>query len=161
MNLINEIQALFVDNRWTLSTAESCTGGAIAASLTEVPGASEYFLGSIVAYSNDFKHHYLHVPKELIKTHGAVSKEVAVAMVQGLIHSSKADFGIAVTGVAGPSGGTPQKPVGTVWVAVMHKDFDPEVKMLQLTGSRSSIISGTVEAALLLLYKTALNRRSL
>lgn len=156
MSLEHEIQSLFVANHWSLATAESCTGGAIAAKLTKISGASKYFLGSIIAYSNDFKQDLLHVPHKLLEKHGAVSEEVVEAMVQGLLKGTNADFGIAVTGIAGPLGGSPQKPVGTVWISVMHRNSFPITEMLKLTGDRLTIIEGATTASLQLLHKTAL-----
>lgn len=99
----------------TIATAESCTGGMIAASLTEVPGASAVFTHGIVAYANEAKIGVLGVPPMLIADHGAVSGQVAEAMAEGVAKLSGADLAISVTGVAGPDGGTPDKPVGLVW----------------------------------------------
>jgi nicotinamide-nucleotide amidase len=102
----------------TLATAESCTGGMIGELLTDVAGSSDYYLGGAVAYANDAKVAMLAVAPELIATHGAVSAEVAEAMATGARERLGADIGVAVTGIAGPGGGTPEKPVGTVWIAV-------------------------------------------
>ena len=98
----------------TLSLAESCTGGSIAAHLTQLPGASGYFLGSFVCYSNHLKTAVLHVPEEVLKKHGAVSPETARRMALGAQQISGSDFALAVTGIAGPSGGSPEKPIGTI-----------------------------------------------
>lgn len=156
MALEQEILSLFVANHWSLSTAESCTGGAIAAKITSVSGASKYFLGSIIAYSNDFKQRYLNVTPHLFQTDGAVSESVALSMVRGLIVSTHADFGVAVTGIAGPTGGSPQKPVGTVWIAVMRRDGEPVSQRVQLSGTRAEIVEAAAVASLQLLYKFAL-----
>lgn len=102
---------------WMLATAESCTGGMIAAACTELPGSSNWFDRGFVTYSNDAKTEMLGVPAALIAEHGAVSEAVVRAMAQGAIAHSKAQVSVAVSGVAGPGGGTPEKPVGTVWVA--------------------------------------------
>lgn len=99
---------------WTLATAESCTGGLVAARLTSVPGASDVFVGSVVAYANEVKEEQLGVPSEVLNAHGAVSPETAAAMAAGVRARLRADVAVAVTGVAGPSGGTPEKPVGLV-----------------------------------------------
>jgi nicotinamide-nucleotide amidase len=102
----------------TIATAESCTGGLLAARLTELAGASEYFSGGIVAYSNEAKVAQAGVARELIDTHGAVSAEVARALADGARARLGADVGVGITGVAGPGGGTEQKPVGLVWLSV-------------------------------------------
>lgn len=105
----------------TLATAESCTGGGIASAITSVPGSSEYFLGTVVAYSNALKQQLLKVPEHIIQEYGAVSEQVVRAMAEGVLHLTGSDYAIAVTGIAGPDGGTPEKPVGTVWIAVGDK----------------------------------------
>ncbi len=102
----------------TMATAESCTGGYVSDLITSIPGSSEYFLGGVVAYSNDLKVRFLKVNPESIQTHGAVSEEVALQMAKGVREVTGSDFGVATTGVAGPGGGSPEKPVGTVWIAV-------------------------------------------
>lgn len=107
---------LLKEKQVTLAIAESCTGGLIGDRLTNIPGSSSFLLADIVAYSNDAKVTYLNVPESLIIKHGAVSKEVAEAMARGVRETSGADIGISVTGIAGPSGGTSEKPVGLVWV---------------------------------------------
>jgi len=106
----------------TVATAESCTGGLIAHLITQVPGSSEYFLGSVVAYSNDVKEKILKVPGGFITRYGAVSREVATKMLRGVLEITGADVGMATTGVAGPSGGSDEKPVGTVWIAAGRAD---------------------------------------
>jgi len=148
MKTADQLQTLMREKKLTLSTAESCTGGAIAAALTRIPYASEYFLGSVVSYSNQMKSDVLHVPESMIQEHGAVSPEVAAAMWEGILSISNSDFAIAVTGVAGPTGGIPEKPVGTVWAAVGRKGEVPEVWNIAASGDRESIICQTVEAVL-------------
>lgn len=106
----------------TVSTAESCTGGAIAALITSVPGSSAYFEGSVVSYSNRIKKKILQVKEETLGSFGAVSEETVKEMLSGLLEKFSTDFGIAVSGIMGPDGGTPEKPVGTVWLAVGNKD---------------------------------------
>jgi nicotinamide-nucleotide amidase len=101
----------------TVVTAESCTGGYVAHRLTTVPGSASYFLGSVVSYSNEVKIEQLGVPAELLEAYGAVSEPVAIAMAEGARTRLKADFALSTTGVAGPSGGSDEKPVGTVWIA--------------------------------------------
>jgi len=102
----------------TLAVAESCTGGLLAGAITDVPGSSEYFLGGVVAYHNVVKTGFLGVPSGLIESCGAVSAEVVAAMAEGALECFSADVSIAVTGIAGPGGGSREKPAGTVWVAV-------------------------------------------
>jgi nicotinamide-nucleotide amidase len=120
---------------FTLATAESCTGGLVAHRLTEVPGSSSYFNEGVVAYSNEAKTRLLGVPAELIESRGAVSAEVAEAMAEGVKRRAGTDFGLAVTGVAGPGGGTAEKPVGLVYVALAD-DAHTEHKRLMLPGDR-------------------------
>jgi len=112
------IGALLTEKKLTISIAESLTGGLIADRITNVPGSSAYFERGIVAYSNRSKTELLGVPEEVIREHGAVSRETAVLMAEGVRKTSGADVGLATTGIAGPSGGTGAKPVGTVFIAV-------------------------------------------
>lgn len=142
------VHNLFIKKGWTLSIAESCTGGSIASRLTKIPGASQYFLGSIVAYSNELKQKVLGVPEELIRIKGAVSEEVVAAMATGAISLTNSDYSIAVSGIAGPSGGTEQKPVGTVWIAIAKKEHTPHVRKFQMLGPREWIIERSVIAIL-------------
>jgi len=120
--LENEIGKLLTSINKTLSTAESCTGGNIARLITSVSGSSEYFLGGIIAYSNKIKIRNLGVDKEIIKEHGAISKDVVESMAKGAIKVLNSDYAIAVTGIAGPTGGTKEKPIGTTWIAVASND---------------------------------------
>jgi PncC family amidohydrolase len=108
----------------TLATAESCTGGLIGHRLTEVPGSSEYFRGGIVAYSYDAKEHLLGVQHNTLYDHGAVSAETAVEMARGVRRVLGADIGISVTGIAGPGGGLPGKPVGLVYICLSARDVE-------------------------------------
>jgi len=109
-------------NSKTIATAESCTGGNIAHKITSVAGSSAYFKGSIVAYSNEIKEKVLHVPTEILEKHGAVSQEVVEIMAKEVRKLMNADFSIATSGIAGPSGGTTEKPVGTIWIAVSSEE---------------------------------------
>jgi nicotinamide-nucleotide amidase len=102
----------------TLCTAESCTGGYLAHLITSVPGSSDYFKGSIIAYSNEIKEKILHVPAEFLENHGAVSEQVVVAMAENGRRLLGADYCIALSGIAGPAGGSREKPVGTTWIAI-------------------------------------------
>lgn len=106
------------EHGWTLAVAESCTGGLLGHRITEVPGSSAYFMGGIIAYSYDAKEKYLGVQKETLEIHGAVSEETAVEMATGVREAFKVDFGIAVTGIAGPTSDQSEKPVGLTWIAV-------------------------------------------
>lgn len=103
----------------TISVAESCTGGLLAGRITDVPGSSGYFLGGIVSYQNEIKERMLRVSRETLATHGAVSQETAEAMARGCRELFASDIAVAVTGIAGPGGGTPEKPVGLTYVAVI------------------------------------------
>jgi len=111
--LVHELQT----RNKTFSCAESCTGGLIASEITKVPGASEVFPGGIVSYSNQIKHRLLGVPEETLNTYGAVSEQTVRAMLSGIIDVMQSDYAVAVTGIAGPDGGSEDKPVGTVWIA--------------------------------------------
>ena len=132
-----------------IATAESCTGGMIAALLTEIAGSSDVFERGFVTYSNEAKEDLLGVPAELIHLHGAVSGEVAAAMAEGARKNSMAQIAVAVTGIAGPGGGTSQKPVGLVYIALAHLDRQTEIlEMRFLENDRSGIRLATVAAAL-------------
>jgi nicotinamide-nucleotide amidase len=135
----------------TIATAESCTGGLIAAALTAIPGSSDVMLGGFVTYSNALKTAVLGVPATLIAQHGAVSEAAAAAMVAGALERSGADLAVAVTGVAGPGGGAPGKPVGTVWLAVQRRDAPPLIQRHVFPGDRQQVRSSTVATALALL----------
>jgi nicotinamide-nucleotide amidase len=139
-------------NGFTLAVAESCTGGLIAHRLTEVSGSSNYFLEGVVAYSNESKTRLLGVPAEMIERHGAVSPEVAEAMAEGVKRRAGVDFGLSVTGVAGPTGGTPEKPVGLVYIALAD-DAHTEHRRVMLPGDRHLIRSRASQAALDLLRR--------
>lgn len=132
----------------TIGIAESCTGGLVAGRLTDVPGSSAYVRGGIVAYSNDVKTNTLGVPAEVIAANGAVSEPVAAAMADGARRVVGADIGVAVTGVAGPDGGTPEKPVGTVWFAVAGPGDHRETLKRVVPGDRQLIRSWAVMVAL-------------
>jgi nicotinamide-nucleotide amidase len=116
------VARLLVEKKKTVATAESCTGGLIAKSLTDIPGSTAYFLDGVVTYSNEAKTRLLNVPAELIEQHGAVSAEVAEAMAINCRESSSSDYAISVTGIAGPTGGTPDKPVGLVYIGLADAD---------------------------------------
>jgi nicotinamide-nucleotide amidase len=134
-----------VKHHQTLALAESCTGGFMASQLTNIPGASEYFLGSIVTYANSLKEGLLGVSSETLQKHGAVSREVVHEMWMGLMKKTGADYGIAVSGIAGPQGGTPDKPVGTVFYALGKKGQTPEINTLHVKGNRQTVILRTTK----------------
>lgn len=123
----------------TLASAESCTGGTIASRITAVPGASAFFKGAVVAYSNEVKERLLSVSPQTLATDGAVSEATVRQMVEGVRNALKADYAVATTGVAGPSGGTPLKPVGMVWMAVSGPRAT-ETKVMQYAGQRQQIV---------------------
>ncbi|HET9948674.1 MAG TPA: competence/damage-inducible protein A [Longimicrobiales bacterium] len=131
----------------TVAVAESCTGGLVAKRITDLPGASTVFLGGVVAYADRVKVEQLGVPPQDLAAHGAVSEEVARAMVRGVTERFGADAGIAVTGVAGPGGGSPEKPVGTVWVAVSARGRT-EARLLHLVGERDQIRERSAQEAI-------------
>lgn len=137
---------------WTIGTAESCSGGLLAAALTALPGSSKTYFGGIVAYANQLKTRLLGVSEDLLSAHGAVSGEVARAMAQGARERLSVDYAIAVTGIAGPGGGSAEKPVGTVWCAVAGPHRLVTHK-LQLKGGRSAIRNATVNQALVMLHR--------
>ena len=130
---------LLLDRKLTIAAAESCTGGLMLSRLTDIPGSSAYVLGGIVAYSNPLKVELAHVPAALIDMHGAVSEPVAAALAEGIRSRTGASFGVGITGIAGPAGGTPQKPVGTVAIAVACPDQTTRVRTYSLFGSRAMI----------------------
>lgn len=130
----------------TLSTAESCTGGSIASLITSVPGSSAYFEGSVVSYSNKIKKSILQVKNETLEKYGAVSEETVKEMLAGLLSRMKTDFGIAVSGIMGPDGGTEEKPVGTVWIAVGNRDLLVTQKFKQRFERKKNIEVTSVSA---------------
>lgn len=130
-----------------LAAAESCTGGLIAAACTSVAGSSDWFERGFVTYSNAAKTEMLGVPAALIAAHGAVSEEVARAMAEGALRHSQATLAVAVTGIAGPGGAVPGKPVGTVWLAWGSRGA-VQAERLQLAGDRAAVRAGTVARAL-------------
>jgi len=133
--------------RWTISAAESCTGGLMMSRLTDIAGSSEYVAGGIVSYSNASKVEWLGVPASLIAEHGAVSEPVARAMVEGVRRLTKSDVAVAITGIAGPGGGTAEKPVGTVAIAVITAG-DERVRTFQFIGARDQVKYQSTQAAM-------------
>lgn len=143
---LQELAQQLTQRGWMMATAESCTGGLIAAACTELPGSSRWFDRGFVTYSNAAKTEMLGVPAELIEKYGAVSEEVARAMAEGAGQRAGVQVAVAVTGVAGPDGGSEEKPVGTVWMAVSCGG-DVSAKLLKLHGNRQQIRQRTVVSA--------------
>jgi nicotinamide-nucleotide amidase len=137
---------------YTLATAESCTGGLLSGRITDIPGSSEYFLEGAVTYSNEAKTKLLGVPQKLIEDHGAVSEEVALAMARGIRELAGSTFGIGITGIAGPGGGTAEKPVGLVYIALADES-QASAKKFVFPGDRQFIRTLSVNAALDLLRR--------
>lgn len=136
---------------WTVAVAESCTGGGLGAALTAIPGSSEAFVGGVIAYSDEAKRRLLGVDAGTLTRHGAVSAEVAAEMARGARGVFGADWGVAVTGIAGPGGGSEDKPVGTVWGAVAGPNVATETARWRFDGDRTEVRAATVDAALALL----------
>ncbi len=145
---LRRVVPVLLGRGWRLATAESCTGGLIAAACTGLAGSSDWFERGFVTYSNESKHELLGVPLALIAQHGAVSAEVAVAMADGALRQSRADVAVAVTGVAGPTGGSVDKPVGTVWVALAVKGQPTQTELMNFSGDRAAVREQTVESVL-------------
>jgi nicotinamide-nucleotide amidase len=149
------VASLLRKNRKTIGTAESCTGGAIAALITSAPGSSAYFKGSIVSYANEIKINSLKVLPLTIEQYGAVSEQVVVEMAKGALQELNTDYAIATSGIMGPDGGTAEKPVGTIWIAVASNK-NIRTHLLQLRFNRARNTSITVSNALIQLRKLIL-----
>ena len=150
MNTAEQVQTLatrLLALHWRMATAESCTGGMIAAACTDLAGSSAWFERGVVSYSNEAKAELLRLPVELINAHGAVSEAVALAMAQGACQVAPVQAAVAVTGIAGPTGGSPTKPVGTVWVAWCI-DGRTDARGFCFPGDRQQVRQATVDAAL-------------
>jgi len=137
----------------TLSTAESCTGGLVSKLLTDVPGSSAYYMGGIISYSNESKIKLLGVRKDTLKDFGAVSSETALEMADGVRKALSTDLSLAVTGIAGPGGGSEEKPLGTVFIACAKEGRDTLSMGFHFKGTRAEIRAQSAEAALELLLK--------
>lgn len=155
--LVGLLADLLLKKGWLLATAESCTGGMISAVCTDLAGSSNWFERGFVTYSNDAKTDMLGVPAALITAQGAVSEEVARAMAQGAITHSRARVTVAVTGVAGPTGGSRAKPVGTVWFGFMV-DGQLSSEMKHFSGDRAAVRAATVQHALQRLLQLLANQ---
>jgi nicotinamide-nucleotide amidase len=148
--LLKEINA-------TLSTAESCTGGYIAHLITSIPGSSDYYHGSIIAYHNNIKQALLGVKETVLQDFGAVSREVVIAMAEGARKKLGTDYAISTSGIAGPDGGSPEKPVGTVWIAVASPS-GAEAKLLHLGSNRMRTIQMAAYNVLNMLRKELIKK---
>lgn len=146
--LARRLGAVLVARGWRMAAAESCTGGGVAHAVTEIAGSSAWFERGFVTYSNDAKHEMLGVPEDTLRMHGAVSAATAEAMVTGALTHSHADLAVAITGVAGPGGGSEDKPVGTVWIAWAVRGHPPEARCDQLDGDRAAIRAASIRIAL-------------
>ncbi|UCH72547.1 MAG: CinA family protein [Thermoplasmatales archaeon] len=149
--LLNKISLFLKKQKLSVATAESCTGGLIAHNLTNISGSSDYFDRGIVSYSNNAKIELFGITDNLLNEHGAVSEPVAKAMAEGVKNKSKVDIGIATTGIAGPTGGTKDKPVGLVYIAISSSD-GTEVKKFQFSGDRLQNKENTCNAAFTMLF---------
>jgi len=150
MKIEEKVALALIDTKKTISIAESCTGGLLAHRLTNIPGSSNFLELGVVAYSNEAKIKLLKVPEDTLKKYGAVHEEIAIAMAKGARKILKTDFGIGITGIAGPTGGTKTKPIGLTYIAVATP-VETLCLKCQFEGSRTSIKSQAASEALKLL----------
>ena len=148
-----KLQTLLRANNQTITTAESCTGGLVASMITKISGSSDIFNGSIVTYSNKIKNQELHVQNETLEKYGAVSIEVVDEMLIGVLKKFDANFAIAISGIAGPNGGTRNKPVGTVIIGISDENNHKIVNIYNFKGSREDIQIQAAKVALKEIYK--------
>jgi PncC family amidohydrolase len=147
---VNTLASNLQERNWTLAVAESCTGGLLCNRITDVPGASDYFEGGIIAYSYEAKVQLLGVTWSTLKQHGAVSQAVALDMARGVRQALSTQVGVAITGIAGPGGGMPEKPVGLTWIGLSAPDYE-EARQFIWEGNRLENKNNSVQAALKLL----------
>jgi PncC family amidohydrolase len=159
IKLVNKVSDELKKQKRTIATAESCTGGLLAHTLTNISGSSEYFDRGVISYSNEAKQDLLDVPTQLLKQYGAVSKDVAESMAIGIRRRASVDYGLATTGIAGPMGGTRNKPVGLVFIAIATKD-EVTVKRFLFSGDRLANKESTVTAALEFLLEILSQKKS-
>jgi len=145
MRIEEKIHDAFIKSGQTLALAESCTGGAAAAALTRIAGASQFFLGSLVVYSNAWKEAFLGVSAKTLESKGAVSANTVEEMVQGLFARTECDFAAAISGIAGPSGGSQEKPVGTVFIAVAKRGEPIFIQRIQAPLEREAVIASAIQ----------------
>jgi PncC family amidohydrolase len=147
MTLAERLAETLTQRGWKIATVESCTAGGLAYRITEIPGASAYFLGGVIAYDNQVKTRWVGVPEPIFKQHGAVSAEAAAAMAEGGRQRFDTDVCLAITGIAGPGGGTPQKPVGTVFISISGRTTTRTDRFV-FAGDRQTVRDGAIDAAL-------------
>lgn len=150
MTTAEKLVNALMDKKMTCATAESCTGGGVGYTITGVSGASAVFWGGVISYDNSVKRDVLGVPDEVLATKGAVSSECAAAMAEGARRLLKTDLAVSLTGIAGPGGGTDEKPVGLVWFGLASKSSTTTEKMI-FSGDRERVRASAIEHALLLL----------
>ena len=148
--LAQQIHNRLAKQKKTISVAESCTGGLLCSLLTSLPGSSDYFLLGVVAYSNKSKERILNISVKIITRYGAVSRQVAILMAQNIRKKTRADFGLSITGIAGPAGATPDAPVGTVYICLSAKNKNL-CRKFNFSGSRGNIRKKSTQEALRLL----------
>ena len=146
--LANDLGELLLQHQWRVTTAESCTGGGLAQAITDIAGSSQWFELGFITYSNEAKQRQLGVDRTLLATAGAVSSETTEAMVLGALNQAGADIGVAVSGIAGPGGGTTQKPVGTVWISWSLSEGCPTSACYTFSGDRHEVREQAVISAL-------------
>lgn len=151
-SMVEKLKILLTENSLNLAVAESCTGGLLSHTLTGISGSSEYFLGGIIAYSNEVKIEILGVQEQTLLLHGAVSQESAKEMAESIRNKFKADIGLSTTGIAGPTGGSPTKPVGLVWLGI-STPTGTETFEGHFTGGRDQVKQGAVEKILQFLFE--------
>jgi nicotinamide-nucleotide amidase len=145
---VQQLAALLIKHHQTLSTAESCTGGLVAKLCTDLAGSSAWFDSAAVTYSNAAKTRLLGVPAEIFRAHGAVSEPCVRAMVRGLVERGECDWGVAITGIAGPGGAVPGRPVGTVWMAWLRRGQVAQSQCWTFDGDREAIREAAARAAI-------------
>ncbi len=146
--LCEELGQLLLARRWHVATAESCTGGGVAAAITQVAGSSAWFECGVVSYANRIKQKLLHVDVEILAIDDAVSEAVVIQMVKGVLLLSEADIAVAVSGIAGPAGGSEDKPVGTVWFAWAHANGEVRTEIFHFVGDRLQVQRQAIEEGL-------------
>ncbi len=153
MTLEEELGEKLRDRKLTIAVAESCTGGLLGSKITDVPGSSEYFLGGVIAYQNEVKESLLHVPQDVIASHGAVSAQTVEAMASGCRELFKCDIAVSITGIAGPGGGSAEKPVGLVYVGLATASGMIS-RRFQWDGSRVQNKESSIRAAMEMILAT-------